>query len=65
MPMHESPIHFHTCGYPIYVDSRWNGRTWEPVFVDAKVASPTEGEAVKYCPACHSLLQLRDIQPLA
>jgi hypothetical protein len=56
--MVESLIYLHTCGYPIYIDRRWHDTTWEPVFVDARQDSPTEGEVVNECPGCKLPLQL-------
>ena len=62
MHLFEPPIQFHTCGYPIYLDRRWNGQGWEPVFVDAQQHSPTEGEVIRACPNCQAALHLKDIQ---
>jgi flavin-binding protein dodecin len=62
MHLFESPIYFHTCGSPIYLDSRWNGKGWEPVFVDARQDSPTEGEELKECPTCQRVIHLKDLQ---
>jgi flavin-binding protein dodecin len=62
MHLFESPIYFHPCGYPIYLDRRWNGKGWEAVFVDARQDSPTEGEEIKACPTCQRVISLEDLQ---
>lgn len=42
----------HTCGYPIWFETVWNGIAYRPIFKDGSEDSQTAGERVYDCPRC-------------
>jgi len=41
-----------TCGHPFWVQRRWNGLEYVPVYRDGREESATVGQEVTHCPTC-------------
>lgn len=47
---------YHTCGYPIWVETRSDELTRATVYCDDDEQSDTYGEEVTHCPGCEAWL---------
>jgi hypothetical protein len=55
-----NPAKIHPCGYPIYVETVWNGITRRPIFCDGNETSDYAGQRIYDCPRCGEYIMARD-----
>ena len=49
---------WHGCGHRIWVEFRWTGFRYAPVYRDNEEESPTVGEYTAHCPTCGEFLSM-------
>ena len=53
-----------TCGHPFWVQRRWNGLEYVPVYRDDREGLPTLGQEVIHCPTCGEWLAGAHMLPM-
>lgn len=52
---------YHTCGYPLWVETQTHEPKRSTVYRDDEEESPTSGEEVTRCPGCNKWLTDADL----